>query len=102
MTRADYDYKILKKNIPYTFLLIEDLDKGNCSVTNDIYNVVKEIINIQGKELDINNTLILYLDSNKIWDGYNYTNDSFIAIGKSDYRDAIQTYLEKINLDGTY
>lgn len=66
MTKSDYTYeKQTHKGIPY--ILIEDLNQGGMSVTNDMENVLQQI----AKELktSLDSTIIIYKDSDGVYDG---------------------------------
>jgi hypothetical protein len=63
-SKSNYTWKI-----DQDFLLIEDLDTGNKSVTNDIENVINDIYHEIGEK--IKNYKVIYKDSHGIWDGVN-------------------------------
>ena len=61
-TQADFTYSIQGKVIA-----IVDLDLGNCSVTNEIENVLRKIEHYH--QASIAGFKIMYRDSQKTWDG---------------------------------
>ena len=91
MVRADYTAKFLSykgRNV----LAIEDSNLGNMSVTNDIENVVMECFN--GQELKPRQCLIVYDDSDGIWDGWDDEKQAFVPLGKHSMEDALDKYIE--------
>lgn len=75
MNRADYRYYILHDE---KVIAIEDLNKGNTSLTNDIENVAEEIS--KNETLDLKEYKVIYRDSQGLWDGYNPFNNRFIIL----------------------
>jgi hypothetical protein len=69
--RADFDIELIEDVI-----VITDLDKGSCSVTNDIEYVVQSI---QTKFSNIDTKKIIYLDSTKHYDGIKQNKGKFIS-----------------------
>lgn len=64
MVKSRYKYEVID-----SVLCIEDLDvEGTMSVTNNIENVLNEIMD---NGVIISNKLIIYRDSDGIWDGIN-------------------------------
>jgi hypothetical protein len=86
MAKSDYKYSIQNfKTKP--FIVIEDLNKGRMSVTNDIENVIEEIA---GKEkLNPVEHYILYKDSEGQWDGFNFSTGLFVIMEKRDFEEAV-------------
>lgn len=64
--RSDYDYHIAANGDRRT-LVIEDLDKGGMSVTNNIDAILGHICEVEG--LDPQGIDIIYRDSDGIYDG---------------------------------
>ncbi len=92
MARADYIHKIIQcagRNV----IVIEDLDLGSTSVTNDIENVVNEIAKME--KIDPADHMIVYKDSDGTWDGWNHPNGQFIPLGEDSYQDAVHKYILK-------
>lgn len=88
MVRADYVYGVMDGVV-----CIIDLNRGGTSVTNDIENVVQEIL----KEKQLSpNTPIIYQDSMLIWDGWNHITQNFIHIGENSLSKALLKIKEKI------
>jgi hypothetical protein len=92
MRRADYTY-IVGTCSGRNVIIIEDLDLGNVSVTNDIKNVIKEIVSVEN--FDPCQYLIVYKDSSGFWDGWDYAKHDYVALQEEDYRDAIDKYILK-------
>lgn len=91
MTKANYTFEI-EKFLSYNFISIVDLDQGGMSVTNDIENVVNEIC--QEAEINKGDYLIIYQDSEGIWDGWD---GSFIPLSGISFREAAEIYINKLN-----
>lgn len=85
MFKSDYAYTLVRY-AGHDCLLIEDLDLGGRSVTNDIENVVKEI---EAKEqIDASDYTIVYKDSEDSWDGWS-KQDSFIPMRCYEWQAAV-------------
>lgn len=76
-------------------LLIQDLDQGRMSVTNDIENVLSDLQKSIGDS--IKSMDIIYRDSNGVWDGViaewgvsRCTDARFYHIGETNKDNAIQ------------
>ena len=80
-----------KSNYHYFFnrgvLCIIDENRGNMSVTNCIEDVVHEICENEG--IDKSSLLVIYKDSDGIWDGWDDSKQSFILINQKNIDDAI-------------
>lgn len=92
MTKADFHYEILNFS-GRDVILIEDLNRGNMSVTNDIENVVDEIA--EGENLDPKDYMIVYADSAGSWDGWDATTKEFVPLVQNNWQNAINTYIAK-------
>lgn len=73
MFHADFTYEVIQHPVLGTIFLIEDLDKGNMSVTNDIEHVLSEVLADEGIEitdvmLKIHPVRFTYKDSGGTWD----------------------------------
>lgn len=83
--RAIYDYNIDERR---KIIAINDLGTVEKSVTNDIENVIADLIN---NGIDVNQYNIIYRDSMKIWDGI-HTRDGkfkdFYSINETDFEKA--------------
>jgi hypothetical protein len=85
---SDYNYRITEaqgRNV----ILIEDLNLGGKSVTNDIENVVSTISKTEG--IDTKDYMIVYRDSMGIWDGWN---GDFVALRATDWEAAVRRYIK--------
>lgn len=87
MTRADYDWKIQDYGNK-KLILIEDLNLGNMSVTNDIENVVDDIC--KTNQIVCEDYLIIYKDSEGIWDGWDCKKRNFIHLGGETWQQAFE------------
>ena len=87
MVRCDYVHTIRKVD-GVDVLLIEDMDLGRMSVTNDIENVLSELEDLYRGLPEI----IIYRDSEGIWDGVNNNGVSvnFYMLNTPDTEDAIE------------
>lgn len=80
--RAEYSY-----TIDGNIIAIEDL-QGMKSVTNDIENVLRDIIN--ENQLVLDEYQVIYKDSFGVWDGVHMTGSrySFYSINEREYKKA--------------
>jgi len=95
ISKSDYIFNIIEDT-----LVIEDLNIGGMSVTNDAENVITEIRKNSGKTIE--NYPIIYKDSDGIWDGLKpvwglsvCTEVHFIHLGENEMNDAIKKIKEK-------
>jgi hypothetical protein len=90
MARADYLHRIdTVKGIPT--ILIEDLDLGRMTVTNNIEEVVEEIARME--KIDPKDYVIVYQDSEGVWDGYRVDKRMFVSLAADDPEEAVSTYI---------
>jgi hypothetical protein len=82
MIRSNYTYAIYNGIIS-----IIDLNRGGKSVTNDIDNVIEDICEMES--LNPNEQIVVYCDSDGIWDGYSYKDNHFIFLGCENVYDAL-------------
>ena len=84
------DFQVIHHEPP--FLVIADLNQGNMSVTNDIYNVVKEL----SKKYDMTQHHLIYQDSESIFDAIDLDANGNFADFKplrcTDMNTAIEAY----------
>lgn len=95
MSKSNYTWEIIKYK-EQDVLAIIDENKGRMSVTNDIENVMAEIekeLTLQGKSLP---TLIVYRDSEHLWDAWNTKNQNFILLSAKTQNTAVER-LKRIN-----
>lgn len=91
MKRADYTYALRELN-GHKFICIIDQNRGNMSVTNDIENVVDEIL---GREKIIaSDHLIVYRDSDGSWDGWDHSTRAFVHLNSRDQYQSMSNYLK--------
>lgn len=87
-SKAKYDWNVIGD-----VLSITDLNTGkNMSVTNDIENVVEEVITknfkIGSGQQKVRAMPIIYRDSDGMWDGWNPATETFISLQKTDENEA--------------
>lgn len=91
MARADYTYNLAEK-AGRNVIVIEDLALGSKSVTNDIENILHDIALIE--KIDPSGYLVVYKDSNGIWDGYEQPVESYILLDEDNWQDAVYKFLQ--------
>lgn len=89
--RAQYNYAILER-YNRKYVLIEDKNMGEMSVTNDIENVVDEIC--QTNKINPETVAFLYKDSEGVWDGYDRKRNRFIYLGAINSQSAIEKFYD--------
>lgn len=97
MARSDYDYQF-KTYKGRNFLVIEDLNRGGKSVTNDIETVVDDCFN--DKALEPHQCYIIYQDSEGMWDGWDAGRQQFVLLqqhSEEDAKDAIIRLYEVVS-----
>jgi hypothetical protein len=94
MTKCDYVHTIRKVD-GVDVLLIEDMDLGRMSVTNDIENVLSELKDLYRGLPKI----IIYRDSEGIWDGVNNNGEwvNFYMLNTQDTEVAIEKAIKLIS-----
>lgn len=92
MAKAKYTHQTDKAG-DIDLLIIEDLNTGAMSVTNDIENVVDEIAISDG--LNVKNHLIVYKDTDGIWDGWDHVTQSFVPLQTRNLSDAITKFVQR-------
>lgn len=90
MTRADYTHSI-ETHQGRSVIIIEDLNLGNKSVTNDIENVVKDIAVME--KIDPLQHIIVYKDSMGTWDGFDPLRECIVHLGEDKWRHAAGKYI---------
>lgn len=91
MSKSDYIHKIENfggRNV----IVIEDLDLGGKSVTNNIEQVVMEIEIME--KVDATDYMIVYKDSDGVYDGYDFINEQIIALREDHWKGAVRKYIE--------
>jgi len=89
MSRATYGVQLFIWDTRKIMAIVDH--NFGCSVTNDIENVVKEIGIVN--EVDPNECIIVYCDSEGYWDGWDNTKQSFVILGCKTLREALRKYL---------
>ena len=86
---SDFNYTLTDQG----FLVIEDLNLGHCSVTNDIHNVFRTLIN-QG--FNLYQYKVIYKDERQIYDGILINPDhsllGIFQINAKTLKDALKIY----------
>jgi hypothetical protein len=98
LSTASYHYVIMNIAGRDVLVIYDNNDTIGRSVINDIENVVMDI----SKEADIDpfDYLIVYRDSEGVFDGYDPRTFQFVALYEVDLMKAIQKYiLKQINLN---
>jgi hypothetical protein len=95
MSLSNYHYDIvpIKTNDePINVIKIIDLcnEMGGMSVTNNIEQILADICNFH--ELNPEDWVIIYRDSEGRWDGFDTIGYQFIPINKNSFEEAIETY----------
>lgn len=92
MSSSDYTYKI-ESFAGRNVLVIEDLNLGNKSVTNDIENILATVS--KAEKLTPEEHMIVYMDSEGTWDGFDAKKGSFISLQEDGWRNAVRKYVQK-------
>src|ERR1043165_6611525 len=87
--RSKYSY-VFRTVKGRKFLMIEDMNKG-MSVTNNIENISGYIF--VKFELNPIEHYIIYKDSEKSWDGYEFATGVFVHLNQSGWLQAAMKYL---------
>jgi len=91
--RADYIYSLEKYRRKVDCIVIEDLNLGSVSVTNDIENVIKEICDTE--KIEKEQFMIVYKDSTGQWDGYDASTNEFVGLAEESWYDAIALWIAR-------
>lgn len=78
-SRADFSHYVTTIGA-FHVLIIQDLDCGNVSVTNDIENVVADICSRENLNPAL--LMIVYQDSLGEWTGWDFLTESFFPVSK--------------------
>lgn len=93
--KADYSHALAELN-GRPIIVIQDLDRGNKSVTNDINNVVEEIA--QKERINPVDHYIIYRDSDREWNGYNFSTGQFLPLKSVEVEMGIDNILESLKI----
>lgn len=91
MSQSDYIHKIehlLNRDV----IVIEDLDLGRMSVTNNIELVIAEIEIME--HVDATRHLVVYKDSDGLYDGSDYLQERFVSLQEDNWKAAIAKYIK--------
>lgn len=86
--RAIYKYQITDAH-GHNVIVIEQAGPGT-SLTNDIENVVDEII--EKENIDISNYLVVYQDTEGVWDGWDHQRQVFIPLRTYGWKTSVLVY----------
>lgn len=88
--RAEYEYffrDVKGRNV----LTIQDIGKDCRSLTNDILNVVEDICS--KRKVDPDDYMIVYRDSEGIWDGWDSRKEDFVPLRCTTWEAAVDKYI---------
>ena len=88
--RSDFKHSI-EEHGGRNVIVIEDLDLGNMSVTNNIDNVLEIISKLE--HITPVQYMVVYKDSNGVWDGYDVKTGEFVSLNEDHWRDAVSHYI---------
>ena len=91
MIKSDYIHKI-EEFAGRNVIVIEDLDLGGKSVTNNIENVVREIEVME--KVNASDYMIVYKDSEELFDAWDKRKEQFIPLRKSHWKGAVIKYIQ--------
>jgi hypothetical protein len=92
MAKADYIHSIEQYRNQVPVLVVEDIDLGNKSVTNDIENVMADIAKMEG--IDPANYLVVVKDSKGSWDGWDHKAQQFEILNEEKWWDAAAKFIQ--------
>lgn len=77
MSYSDYKFQFRRVK-ERSFIMIEDKNNGGRSVINDIDKVITRIANLH--KINPVEFYIIYMDSEKKWDGYTFSTKTFYPV----------------------
>lgn len=90
MTKAKYSYSFFEQD-GYQGIAIGDRGIDDTSVTNDIEGVVAEIEKVES--VDAKKFIVVYRDSDDIWDGWDAITQKFVILCCSTRKSAVDDYI---------
>ena len=93
MAKSNYTYRI-QEHSGRKVIVIEDLNLGNMSVTNNIEEVVAEIYHKEG--INLSAAVIVYRDSEGVWDGWNHDMQDFVPLNETHWAKPAEKYIDKV------
>ncbi len=96
MSQADFIHSIEQYRNQVPVLVIEDINLGNKSVTNDIENVVSDIAKME--KINPADYLIVFKDNEPKWDMWDHSKQQFILLQEDTWYFAIGKYLQSKSL----
>ena len=94
MAKADYTYE-LKDFAGHSCIFIKDQNLGKMSLTNNIDEVVFEIE--QKEKINADDSIVIYQDSEGLWDGYDVKTNNFISLDAGNQFHAARRYAKRLN-----
>ncbi len=95
LSKADFTYVVFDvEGVDKKFISIQDQDLGGRSVTNDIENCIKDICD--ENNLKQEDCLVVYCDSDGIWDAYDTKINDFVVLRCETVMLAVKEYLKKL------
>lgn len=92
MSNAEYEYWIWD-HAGRSVLVIQDMNTGKMSVTNDIENIILEIAN--KANINPESYMIVYRDTYGIWDGYDWRAKDFVLVHQNTWKLAVEEYVTR-------
>lgn len=86
--RSSFTFNLTERS-GIKFIVIVDNNVG-VSVTNNIENIIQYIS--EEENIDISEFVIIYKDSEGVWDGFNPITQDFIVISAESEEDAIENF----------
>ncbi len=90
--KSDYIHKI-ENFSGRDVLVIEDLDLGGKSVTNNMEEVLDEIEVME--KINTKAFMIVYRDSDGVFDGFDACSSRFIPLRQDHWKEAVKRYIER-------
>lgn len=97
----NYSYFITKTQGRDCVIITDNSNKGSfMTVTNAIDKIVEKIQKEEG--IDANEHLIIYKDTEDIWDGYDFKTNTIFFLDADNWHEAILIYINKLLLKEKY
>lgn len=90
--KSDFTYN-LRTVKGHPFIMIEDKNLGNKSVTNEIELIIEEICILH--KLNPVEHNIIYKDSDGYWDGYEFSTNNFLNLHQTNW---LQAAIKLLNI----
>lgn len=89
---SDYTYQIKTYN-GRACIVIQDNNTDGKSVTNNMENVIDEICHKE--EINPADYIIIYQDSQGLYDGWNYSKQDFVILQVSNWETAVELFIRQ-------